>query len=137
MKGGERWLLYVGEHLIGYGCRRLPVKVRDERYREWTAELPAILGDPDTRFLWHRAVRMLCYSAGIAWRFGLPSRQQTRRFVAAGWFFFVLGSLAFDIWMTVRDPRDWVNYLATALAVTTALLVTFSWRMRFRRTRSR
>ena len=30
----ERQLLRIGEYLVGRACRRLPGKVRDERYRE-------------------------------------------------------------------------------------------------------
>ena len=44
---GERRLLRIGEYLITRACRRLPAETRDERYREWAAELPAILRDPD------------------------------------------------------------------------------------------
>jgi hypothetical protein len=39
----------VTEYLIRRACRHLPAGARDERYREWTAELPAILADPDVR----------------------------------------------------------------------------------------
>ena len=59
----ERPLLRAGEYLIGRSCRRLPGQIRDERYREWTGELPAILNDPDTRSAVRRAVRMLGYAA--------------------------------------------------------------------------
>lgn len=30
----------IAEHLIRRGCRHLPADTRDERYREWKAELP-------------------------------------------------------------------------------------------------
>jgi DivIVA domain-containing protein len=56
---GERRLLRIGEYLITRACRRLPAGTRDERYREWAAELPAILRDPDTRLAARRAARML------------------------------------------------------------------------------
>jgi hypothetical protein len=36
----------------------------DERYREWTAELPAILADPDVRVAFFRSVRALRFAAG-------------------------------------------------------------------------
>ena len=58
---GERSLLRIGGYLIGLASRLLPGGIRDERRREWTAELPAILEDPDTRLAAHRAVRMLGY----------------------------------------------------------------------------
>ena len=60
---GERQLLRLGEYLVGRACRQLPQDVREERYREWAAELPAILHDPQVRFAPRRAVRMLAYAA--------------------------------------------------------------------------
>ena len=44
---GDRSLLRIGGYLIGLASRLLPGEIRDERRREWTAELPAILRDPD------------------------------------------------------------------------------------------
>jgi len=61
---GERWLLRIGEYLIARACRHLPSEARDERYREWVAELPAILRDPDVRPAARRAARMLGYATG-------------------------------------------------------------------------
>ena len=46
---GERQLLRIGEYVVGRACRRLPRDIREERYREWAAELPAILHDPQVR----------------------------------------------------------------------------------------
>jgi hypothetical protein len=60
----ERPLLRIGEYLIARACRHLPAGARDERYREWVAELPAILDDPDIRPAARRAARMLRYAAG-------------------------------------------------------------------------
>jgi hypothetical protein len=120
--------LRLGERLIAAACRRLPAKERYERHREWTAELPAILDDPDIRFAGHRAVRMLRYSGDIAWRFSLPSRYQTRRFIMAGWFVFNLGFLGYDVWSTVRNPHSWEAYLSTALGVTSVVVLTTYWR---------
>jgi hypothetical protein len=37
---------------------------RDERYREWAAEVPAILHDPDIRFALLRSARALRFAAG-------------------------------------------------------------------------
>jgi hypothetical protein len=59
---GERWLLRLGEFLVRRASWRLPSGVRDERYREWAAELPVILHDPDTRPGVLRAARMLGYA---------------------------------------------------------------------------
>lgn len=59
----ERGLLRIGEYLIGRACRRLPADIREDRYREWAAELPAILHDPQIRFASRRAAIMLGYAA--------------------------------------------------------------------------
>ena len=61
---GERRLLRIGEYLIARACRHLPAEARDERYREWVAELPAILQDPGVRPSARRAARMLRYASG-------------------------------------------------------------------------
>jgi hypothetical protein len=60
---GERWLLRVGEYLVARACRRLPAKIREERYQEWLAELPVILRDRDAGPALRRAVRMLSFAA--------------------------------------------------------------------------
>ena len=60
---GERQLLRLGEYLVGRACQRLPPDAREERCREWAAELPVILHDPQVRFAPWRAARMLGYAA--------------------------------------------------------------------------
>ena len=35
----ERTALRAGETLISLACRRLPARIRQERYQEWLAEL--------------------------------------------------------------------------------------------------
>ena len=62
---GERQLLRLGEYLVGRACQRLPQDVREERCREWAAELPVILHDPQVRFAAWRAARMLGYAADM------------------------------------------------------------------------
>jgi len=62
MSGG-RWLLRVGEFLVGRAARHLPAAARDERYQEWAAELPVILGDPEIKPAAARAARMLWFAA--------------------------------------------------------------------------
>src|ERR1700735_580893 len=57
------WTQRLAERLIRRACRHLAAETRDERYREWTAELPAILHDPDIRPAPRRAVRALLYAA--------------------------------------------------------------------------
>lgn len=54
----------AAERLIRRACRRLPGGTQDERYREWAAEVPAILHDPDIRFALLRAARALRFAVG-------------------------------------------------------------------------
>jgi len=56
----------LAERRIRRACRQLPEDMREECYREWTAELAAILGDPGGGRGFVRAVRTLSYSAGIS-----------------------------------------------------------------------
>jgi hypothetical protein len=60
---GERWLLRLGEFLVGRAARHLPAAVRVERCREWAAELPVILDDPEIKTAAARAARMLWFAA--------------------------------------------------------------------------
>jgi hypothetical protein len=50
--------------LIGRACRHLPAAAREERGREWTAELPAILADPDVHPALLRSARAVRFAAG-------------------------------------------------------------------------
>jgi hypothetical protein len=52
----------VAEQVIVSACVLLPEDVRDERYREWAAELPAILHDPDIRSPITRTTRALRFA---------------------------------------------------------------------------
>ncbi len=56
----------IAEWLIRVACRRLPADARAERYREWTAELPAILDDENIRSSFRRGLRALAFCAGIS-----------------------------------------------------------------------
>ncbi len=56
-------LLRLAEWLIRRACRHLPDAIRDDRYREWTAELPHILGEPGIRLAPRRAVMALLFAA--------------------------------------------------------------------------
>ncbi len=56
----------IAEWLIRAACRRLPADVRAERCREWSAELPAILGDASIRMSLLRTLRALAFCAGIS-----------------------------------------------------------------------
>jgi len=55
----------LAEGLIRRACRRLPGEAGDERYREWAAELPAILSDPDIGSGLRRSARALGYATGV------------------------------------------------------------------------
>lgn len=56
---------WLAEHLIRRACRRLPADTRDDRRREWTAEVRAILEDPGIRPAVLRSARALGYALGI------------------------------------------------------------------------
>jgi hypothetical protein len=60
---GERCALRAGEHLVSLACRRLPARIRQERYQEWLAELPVILHDREAGPAPLRVVRMLAFAA--------------------------------------------------------------------------
>jgi hypothetical protein len=134
----ERWLLRLGEYLVGRACRRLPGKVRAARYREWTAELPAILHDPHIRFGWHRAARMLRYAAGTSWGAAALAPAAARRLknLVTASIAVQLACLAFGLWVAVKAAAYWVNYLLALLppSVYVPLLI---WLYRRRRDMSR
>jgi hypothetical protein len=112
---GDRSLLRIGGYLIGFASRLLPGEIRDERYREWTAELPAILEDPDTRLAAHRAARMLGYAAGAVWGSALAAGGARGRLTAV--MALVVGLLAVSSLMgmvlgiqgTAHGSGDWVH----------------------------
>ena len=60
---GERHALRAGEYLVSRACRRLPARIREERYQEWLAELPVILHDREAGPAPLRVVRMLAFAA--------------------------------------------------------------------------
>jgi hypothetical protein len=60
---GERQALRAGEYLVSRASRRLPARIREERYQEWLAELPVILHDREAGPAPLRVVRMLAFAA--------------------------------------------------------------------------
>jgi ABC-type Fe3+ transport system permease subunit len=60
---GERHALRAGEYLVSRACRKLPARIREERYQEWLAELPVILHDREVGPAPLRVVRMLAFAA--------------------------------------------------------------------------
>ena len=122
----EPALLRIGEYLVRRACRRLPPETRGERYREWAAELPAILHDREIRLAPYRAVRMLGYAADTL-RGTARASGRARRGPAAPssilpgvLFMAALGSMVFEIRDLVRDPGHWVNYVLVAWSLVLA-----------------
>ena len=107
---GERRLLRAGEYLIARACRHLPAGARDERYREWAAELPAILADPDVRPAARRAARMLRYASGTI-RGTALAPGSARRVIAptvrasVSW---IVAFLVVFLWGVAKNPHDWI-----------------------------
>jgi hypothetical protein len=117
---GERRLLRLGEYLVSRACRRLPPDLRQERYREWAGELPAILHDPQVRLAPRRAVRMLAYAAdtlrGAIMTPGSTQGRIPRKSAALDQLFLVVGLavVALNIWTIVQAPGNGQNYLRVA-----------------------
>ncbi len=128
---GERWLLRIGEYLISRACRFLPGEIRDERCREWTAELPAILRDPEIRLAAHRAARMLGYAAGAVWGTALAAGGARGRLTAV--MAVVVGLFTADFLTVVvlntnsavNAPGDWVPYCWIVAGI--IFLARFGW----------
>ena len=128
---GERQLLRLGEYLVSQACQQLPQDAREERYREWAAELPAILHDPQVRPAARRAARMLAYAAdtqrgtittpGTA-RGQIPRRCADVLLLAAG-----LVVTALSVWSIVQAPGNGLNYLRLAWGL---LIVAYHLRRR-------
>jgi hypothetical protein len=115
----ERQLLRLGEYLVGRACRRLPKDIGEERYREWAAELPAILHDPRIRLAPRRAVRMLGYAADTlrgTTLTNLRAGRQTPALTAALSVLLLAGLalVSWNIWNIVRAPDHPLNYLRLA-----------------------
>lgn len=132
---GERQLLRVGEYLVGRACQQLPPDTREERYREWAAELPAILHDAQVRPAPRRAVRMLGYAAdtlrGTIMTPGMARGHIPRLFAAVDRYFPVIGLVvvAVDVWGVVQAPGNGLDYLQLAWSL---LFVAYLIRKRVR-----
>jgi hypothetical protein len=115
----ERGLLRIGEYLIGRACRRLPEDIREDRYREWAAELPAILHDPQIRFASRRAAIMLGYAADMSRGATLThvrAKRQTPVLTAALGLLLIadLVVVTCNIWNIAAAPGHPLNYLRLA-----------------------
>jgi|SRR5215467_7395848 len=124
---GERQLLGIGECLIGLACQQLPEDIREERHREWVAELPAILHDPQVRLASWRAVRMLGYAADTLRGTAMTharARSRPPRMTALLCLLLVAGlvPVVWNIWTIVRAPGHALNYVQLTSSL---LLVAF------------
>jgi DivIVA domain-containing protein len=108
---GERRLLRIGEYLIARACARLPAGVREERYREWVAELPAILHDPGVRPAARRAARMLGYASGTIRGTALApgSARRVLARIAGAAVPLISTGLAFQALGWAKTPQDWIG----------------------------
>jgi DivIVA domain-containing protein len=107
---GERRLLRIGEYLIARACRHLPAEARDERYREWVAELPAILADPEVRPSARRAARMLRYASGTIRGTALTpgSARRVLAYAARAAAPFIIIGLVVHLLGWAKTPQDWI-----------------------------
>lgn len=108
---GERRLLRIGEYLIARAGRHLPAEARDERYREWVAELPAILRDPDVRPAARRAARMLGYASGTIRGTALTpgSARRVMAHLAGTAAPFLVTALVAYLRGLTKTPQDWID----------------------------
>jgi DivIVA domain-containing protein len=116
---GERRLLRIGEYLIARACRHLPAEARGERYREWVAELPAILRDPGVRPAPRRAARMLRYASGTIRGTALApgSARRVMAHMAGAAVSFTFTGLAFYRLGWAKTPQEWIYLGIGFLAV--------------------
>ena len=132
---GERRLLRAGEYLIARACRHLPAGSRDERYREWAAELPAILADPEVRPAARRAARMLRYASGTIRGTVLTPGSARRVMVhtarsAVPW---IIAFLVTFFWGVAKTPQEWVYVgIECLLAILLSILLRFGCRHAYR-----
>jgi hypothetical protein len=111
----------TAEWLIRAACRRLPPDARAERCREWTAELPAILGDESVRVSFLRTLRALAFCAGISRttrQLSRSRRASTRRVRSAQWRTGGLPSRPSDLAIRiVRGLAVWLVVVASSIAL--------------------
>jgi DivIVA domain-containing protein len=116
---GERRLLRIGEYLIARACAHLPAGAREERYREWVAELPAILHDPGVRPAARRAARMLGYASGTIRGTALAPGTARRVLapIARVAVTLIAGGVAVQALGLATTPEGWIACFLGALAV--------------------
>jgi DivIVA domain-containing protein len=133
---GERRLLRIGEYLIARACRHLPAEARDERYREWAAELPAILGDPSVRPAACRAARMLRYASGTIRGTALTpgSARRVMAHTAGPAAAFIISVLWLYLQGWTWKPWEWPY---AGIGVLLGELIAFGFRRAYRRKRGK
>jgi len=138
---GTRPVQRIAERLIRSACSRLPADVRAERFREWTAELPAILDDESIRPSWLRGLRALAFCAGVSraarrlsqpapagsrpgknprWRSGAPRTRPSDAVVRVAigiGVYLVVVAAAVGLLATRPDHRGWPFLLLVAAGV--------------------
>jgi hypothetical protein len=117
---GERQLLRIGEYLLSLACRSLPPDIRQERYQEWAAELPAILHDPQIGLAPRRAVRMLAYAADTLRGATMTAvRRRVSHETAPLYLLLIVGlvGVALQIWAIVQAPWQGPDYLQLAMGL--------------------
>jgi DivIVA domain-containing protein len=129
---GERRLLRIGEYLIARACRHLPARARDERYREWVAELPAILADPGVRPAARRAARMLRYASGTIRGTALTpgSARRVMAHTARAASPWIIAGLVIFLWGLAKTPQEWIY---VGIGCLLGSLTTFGCRLAYRR----
>ena len=55
------------ESILARACRHLPDEVREERIKEWGAEIPAVLHESEVRPAWRRGARTAWFVLGVVW----------------------------------------------------------------------
>ncbi len=134
----ERTLLSIGDYLVSRACQQLPRAIREQRHREWAAELPAILHDPQTGPAPRRAIRMLGYAADTVRGAALTHVRAAPPRRTAGLCLLLVADTALVIWAVldiVGAPGDPLNYLRLAWNVLLAacplsMLMRSTWRVR-------
>jgi DivIVA domain-containing protein len=133
---GERRLLRIGEYLIARACRHLPTGARDERYREWVAELPAILRDPGVRPAARRAARMLRYASGTIRGTALTpgSARRVMAHTARAASPWIIAGLVIFLWDLAKTPQEWIYVgIGCLLGSLLGSLTAFGCRLAYRR----
>ncbi|MDC2960451.1 hypothetical protein PO587_39120 [Streptomyces gilvifuscus] len=124
---------HAAEYLLRRACRRLPEEQAEERFAEWSAELPAIVGDPDLSGL-RAACRAVAFALGqIRTTEELAARQPADPLDAVRAFPLV-GALI--LLAVTSDSEGMTGSIATAAAAVLAVVGCITLRPKRARTQS-